>query len=199
METEQIEKYEQAGFVMSGSRHKRMNAVRVRKENQVRRRSLSSSLSGSLPLSASLLLSRILLAEPEHQLTASSLPRLAGHLGRGEARHPPARGRRKGQARERDRRELPRDGRPEAAGRAGPVGRGRGRREGRRAELEVRDGAALARGYSVSNVQCRARAVVRPPVPTSPTERATETESAAPPSLLTAARARRRPRRPTAP
>ncbi|GAA5922118.1 hypothetical protein JCM3775_003498 [Rhodotorula graminis] len=35
METEQIEKYEQAGFVMSGSRHKRMNAVRVRKENQV--------------------------------------------------------------------------------------------------------------------------------------------------------------------
>lgn len=36
METEQIEKYEKAGFVMSGSRHKRMNAVRVRKENQVR-------------------------------------------------------------------------------------------------------------------------------------------------------------------
>ncbi|BGP50421.1 hypothetical protein JCM10450v2_006340 [Rhodotorula kratochvilovae] len=35
METEQIEKFEKAGFVMSGSRHKRMNAVRVRKENQV--------------------------------------------------------------------------------------------------------------------------------------------------------------------
>ena len=35
MEAEQIEKFETAGYVMSGSRHKRMNAVRVRKENQV--------------------------------------------------------------------------------------------------------------------------------------------------------------------
>jgi hypothetical protein len=35
MESEQIEKFEQAGYVMSGSRHRRMNAVRVRKENQV--------------------------------------------------------------------------------------------------------------------------------------------------------------------
>ncbi|GAA5828354.1 hypothetical protein JCM3770_002030, partial [Rhodotorula araucariae] len=34
MDTEEIEKFEKAGFVMSGSRHKRMNAVRVRKENQ---------------------------------------------------------------------------------------------------------------------------------------------------------------------
>ncbi|KAK4057010.1 hypothetical protein OIO90_001910 [Microbotryomycetes sp. JL221] len=33
--SEQIERYEQAGYVMSGSRHRRMNAVRVRKENQV--------------------------------------------------------------------------------------------------------------------------------------------------------------------
>ncbi|KAI9216479.1 ras-induced vulval development antagonist-domain-containing protein, partial [Blastocladiella britannica] len=32
---EQIEKYESVGFVMSGSRHQRMNAVRLRKENQV--------------------------------------------------------------------------------------------------------------------------------------------------------------------
>ncbi|EPQ30718.1 uncharacterized protein PFL1_01619 [Pseudozyma flocculosa PF-1] len=32
---EQIEAYEKAGFVMSGSRHRRMNAVRIRKENQV--------------------------------------------------------------------------------------------------------------------------------------------------------------------
>jgi predicted RNA-binding protein with RPS1 domain len=31
----EIEKYEQSGFVMSGSRHARMNAVRLRKENQV--------------------------------------------------------------------------------------------------------------------------------------------------------------------
>lgn len=35
LESEQIEKFEKAGFVMSGSRHKRMNAVRMRKENQV--------------------------------------------------------------------------------------------------------------------------------------------------------------------
>ena len=32
---DEIVKYESAGFVMSGSRHTRMNAVRVRKENQV--------------------------------------------------------------------------------------------------------------------------------------------------------------------
>jgi predicted RNA-binding protein with RPS1 domain len=31
----EIEKYEHSGFVMSGSRHARMNAVRLRKENQV--------------------------------------------------------------------------------------------------------------------------------------------------------------------
>ncbi|KDN45104.1 DUF926-domain-containing protein [Tilletiaria anomala UBC 951] len=33
--SERIEAFERAGFVMSGSRHKRMNAVRMRKENQV--------------------------------------------------------------------------------------------------------------------------------------------------------------------
>ncbi len=32
---EQIEHLESAGYVMSGSRHKRMNDVRIRKENQV--------------------------------------------------------------------------------------------------------------------------------------------------------------------
>jgi len=32
---EEIEKLEAVGYVMSGSRHKRMNAVRIRKENQV--------------------------------------------------------------------------------------------------------------------------------------------------------------------
>lgn len=32
---EEIEKLENVGYVMSGSRHKRMNAVRIRKENQV--------------------------------------------------------------------------------------------------------------------------------------------------------------------
>ena len=32
---DEIEKYEQSGYVMSGSRHARMNAVRIRKENQV--------------------------------------------------------------------------------------------------------------------------------------------------------------------
>ncbi|KAG0007319.1 hypothetical protein BGZ80_004817 [Entomortierella chlamydospora] len=35
LESDQIENFENAGFVMSGSRHQRMNAVRVRKENQV--------------------------------------------------------------------------------------------------------------------------------------------------------------------
>jgi hypothetical protein len=35
MKAEEIESYEKEGFVMSGSRHKRMNAVRMRKENQV--------------------------------------------------------------------------------------------------------------------------------------------------------------------
>ena len=35
LKTEQIEKFEKLGYVMSGSRHARMNAVRMRKENQV--------------------------------------------------------------------------------------------------------------------------------------------------------------------
>ncbi|KAF9436928.1 hypothetical protein BGZ76_002506 [Entomortierella beljakovae] len=35
LESSEIEQFENAGFVMSGSRHQRMNAVRVRKENQV--------------------------------------------------------------------------------------------------------------------------------------------------------------------
>ncbi|RKP22550.1 ras-induced vulval development antagonist-domain-containing protein, partial [Syncephalis pseudoplumigaleata] len=33
--SDQIESFENVGFVMSGSRHQRMNAVRIRKENQV--------------------------------------------------------------------------------------------------------------------------------------------------------------------
>ncbi|KAJ9092046.1 hypothetical protein QFC20_007477 [Naganishia adeliensis] len=33
--SEEIDKYEQSGYVMSGSRHRRMNAVRMRKENQI--------------------------------------------------------------------------------------------------------------------------------------------------------------------
>lgn len=35
LDAEQIDKFEQIGYVMSGSRHSRMNAVRIRKENQV--------------------------------------------------------------------------------------------------------------------------------------------------------------------
>lgn len=35
LESDQIEAYEASGYVMSGSRHRRMNAVRMRKENQV--------------------------------------------------------------------------------------------------------------------------------------------------------------------
>lgn len=35
LESVEIEKFENAGYVMSGSRHRRMNAVRMRKENQV--------------------------------------------------------------------------------------------------------------------------------------------------------------------
>lgn len=33
--SDEIEKFETAGYVMSGNRHARMNAVRIRKENQV--------------------------------------------------------------------------------------------------------------------------------------------------------------------
>lgn len=33
--SQEIETYETVGYVMSGSRHRRMNAVRMRKENQV--------------------------------------------------------------------------------------------------------------------------------------------------------------------
>ena len=35
LDAEQIDTFERAGYVMSGSRHARMNAVRIRKENQV--------------------------------------------------------------------------------------------------------------------------------------------------------------------
>ena len=33
--SEEIEQFESVGFVMSGSRHRRMEAVRLRKENQI--------------------------------------------------------------------------------------------------------------------------------------------------------------------
>jgi len=33
--SEQIDEFEKMGYVMSGSRHKRMNAIRIRKENQI--------------------------------------------------------------------------------------------------------------------------------------------------------------------
>jgi hypothetical protein len=35
LKTDQIERFENLGYVMSGSRHSRMNAVRMRKEAQV--------------------------------------------------------------------------------------------------------------------------------------------------------------------
>ena len=35
LSAEEIEQFESAGYVMSGSRHQRMNAVRLRKENQI--------------------------------------------------------------------------------------------------------------------------------------------------------------------
>jgi uncharacterized protein YaiL (DUF2058 family) len=35
LQPDEIESFEKAGYVMSGSRHHRMNAVRLRKENQV--------------------------------------------------------------------------------------------------------------------------------------------------------------------
>merc|ERR1711924_556328 len=35
LSTDQIESFETLGYIMSGSRHRRMNAVRIRKENQV--------------------------------------------------------------------------------------------------------------------------------------------------------------------
>lgn len=35
LDSDRIAQFEQSGYVMSGSRHQRMNAVRMRKENQV--------------------------------------------------------------------------------------------------------------------------------------------------------------------
>lgn len=35
LSAEEISKFEELGYVMSGSRHQRMNAIRIRKENQV--------------------------------------------------------------------------------------------------------------------------------------------------------------------
>lgn len=35
LKPDEIEAFESVGYVMSGSRHRRMNAVRMRKENQV--------------------------------------------------------------------------------------------------------------------------------------------------------------------
>jgi len=35
LKSDEIASFESVGYVMSGSRHKRMNAVRIRKENQV--------------------------------------------------------------------------------------------------------------------------------------------------------------------
>lgn len=37
MTADEIQNYEDLGYIMSGSRHSRMNAIRIRKENQVRR------------------------------------------------------------------------------------------------------------------------------------------------------------------
>lgn len=54
LESSEIEKYEASGYVMSGSRHARMNAVRMRKENQVisaeEKRGSASLSHPSLPL-----------------------------------------------------------------------------------------------------------------------------------------------------
>ena len=51
--TDQIDDFENQGFVMSGNRHKRMTAVRLRKENQVytaeEKRALLQVLLPSLP------------------------------------------------------------------------------------------------------------------------------------------------------
>lgn len=35
LSSNQIERFEQLGYIMSGSRHSRMNAIRIRKENQI--------------------------------------------------------------------------------------------------------------------------------------------------------------------
>lgn len=35
LSSEEIDSFEQLGYVMSGSRHKKMNAVRIRKESQI--------------------------------------------------------------------------------------------------------------------------------------------------------------------
>ena len=36
LRADEIERFESLGYVMSGSRHNRMNAIRIRKENQAR-------------------------------------------------------------------------------------------------------------------------------------------------------------------
>lgn len=35
LSSEEIERFENLGYIMSGSRHSRMNAIRMRKENQI--------------------------------------------------------------------------------------------------------------------------------------------------------------------
>lgn len=44
LSADQIQKFEDLGYVMSGSRHSRMNAIRIRKENQVCHMSLLGML-----------------------------------------------------------------------------------------------------------------------------------------------------------
>lgn len=49
MSDEEIAMYEREGYVLSGSRHSRMNAVRMRKENQVRPRTRVRTRSHDAP------------------------------------------------------------------------------------------------------------------------------------------------------
>ena len=58
---DQITKFEELGYVMSGSRHSRMNAMRIRKENQVRHAAL-----------AAICLSHLTSASVHQALTATS-------------------------------------------------------------------------------------------------------------------------------
>lgn len=76
LSADQIEHFETLGYVMSGSRHSRMNAIRIRKENQASTSSLSPPPVLQLP--ASLIM----------PVNADSIPKLLMHQQHSEALPP---------------------------------------------------------------------------------------------------------------
>ncbi|KAK8718029.1 hypothetical protein V6N13_045278 [Hibiscus sabdariffa] len=68
LSAEEIQKFESLGFVMSGSRHQRMNAIRIRKENQVYSAEDKRALAMMLVQLTTLLLERTVLMPKSHIL-----------------------------------------------------------------------------------------------------------------------------------